>query len=119
MHRMPETAPSCSCRLPWIVTVIALGVLVAERFVTSATPPNANDSPVAVTTPTPTPTPTPATDQHVAALQNDLNESRRVLNDAQSALGQRDREIATANDELRVLRLELNSLRAKNAVPVP
>lgn len=115
---MSEPAPSCSCRLPWIVTLIALGVLVAERFVTLATTPDTKEIPSAVT-PAPTPTPVPTADPRLATLQHDLNEARRVLDDAQSALAQRDREIATANDELRVLRLELDALRAKQVVPKP
>jgi hypothetical protein len=115
--RMSETAP-CSCRLPWIVTVIALGVLVAERFVMLATPPSAN-APSLVVAPTATPPSGEVADARLTTLKNELNEIRRVLDDAQSALGQRDREIATANDELRVLRMELDSMRAKNAVPAP
>ncbi len=115
---MSEPAAHCSCRLPWIVTLIALGVLVVERFITSTTPTTTKEIPSAIT-PAPTPTPVPASDPLLATMQHDLNETRRVLDDAQSALAQRDREIATANDELRVLRLELDALRAKNTAPAP
>ena len=108
---MSEPAPSCSCRLPWIVVVIALGVLIAERFVVPSSPP-ASEAPSGISTPTPT------SDPRLATLQHDLNETRRVLDDAQSALAQRDREIATANDDLRMVRQELEALRAK-AAPAP
>jgi hypothetical protein len=115
---MSAAAPPCSCRLPWIITVIALGILVAERFLTLT--PSVSETPAAVTAPTPTPpTPIPATDPRIATLQHDLNETRRVLDDVQSALAQRDREIATANDDLRVLRQELDAIRAKQVVPKP
>jgi uncharacterized coiled-coil protein SlyX len=99
------------------VAVIALGVVVVERVVASHAPmshaplPSVSEAP-AVNSP-------PVADPRVATLQHDLSETRRVLDDAQSALGQRDREIATANDELRVLRQELEALRAKNAAPTP
>jgi 5-bromo-4-chloroindolyl phosphate hydrolysis protein len=62
---------------------------------------------------------TPAGTPHPATLQQELDDTRRVLDDAQSALAQRDREIATANDDMRVLRLELDALRPKNATPAP
>lgn len=112
---MSEAAPPCSCRLPWIVTVIVLGILIAERFITTAPPTTPNPREAAPTASPPAASPTPATgsDPRVATLQQDLDEVRRVLDDAQSALAQRDREISTANDELRVLRLELETLRAK------
>ena|SRR5688572_24679603 len=112
---MSEPVPACSCRLPWIVAVIALGIMVSERIIaaTSLSPTAANDAPADHAT-----APPPA-DPRLASLQHDLNETRRVLDDAQSALAQRDREIATANDELRVLRQELETLRAKPAVPAP
>jgi hypothetical protein len=113
---MSEPAAHCSCRLPWIVTLIALGVLVAERFIASATTPSGKDIPSAIT---PAATPNPASDPRLTTLQHDLDETRRVLDDAQSALAQRDREIATANDELRVLRLELDALRAQKTAPAP
>lgn len=113
---MSEPAPSCSCRLPWIVVVIALGILLAERFVV---PTNSPSAPQPNGPPSTTGTPTAVVDPRLAALQHDLNETRRVLDDAQSALAQRDREIATANDDLRMLRQELDALRAKNAAPTP
>lgn len=108
---MSASAPPCSCRLPWIITVIALGILVAERFLTLT--PTVSETPAAVAAST------PATDPRIATLQHDLNETRRVLDDAQSALAQRDREIATANDDLRVLRQELDAIRAKQGTPKP
>lgn len=116
---MSESAPSCSCRLPWIVTIIALGILIAERFITAT--PSATAAPTSETAPAATPQASPRadTDPRVATLQHDLNEVRRVLDDAQSALAQRDREISTANDELRVVRLELEALRTKADAKTP
>lgn len=113
---MSEPMPACSCRLPWIVAVIALGIVATERIVAATAVPSttANEAPVADRAPA-----TPPADPRLAGLQHDLSETRRVLDDAQSALAQRDREIATANDELRVLRQELETLRAKPAVPAP
>ena len=61
----------------------------------------------------------PVVDDRLAALetlattQHDLAEAKRVLNDAQSGLAERDREIAAANDELRSLRQALAECRAK------
>jgi chromosome segregation ATPase len=55
----------------------------------------------------------------LAETTAELLQVRRVLDDAQSALAQRDREIATAEHELRVLRQELETLRSKNAGPQP
>ncbi len=49
----------------------------------------------------------------LATTQHDLAEAKRVLNDAQSGLAERDREIAAANDELRSLRQALAECRAK------
>jgi len=92
--------------------VIALGVLIAERFLIPSSPP-ANEVPSGTSAPTPT------ADPRLATLQHDLNENRRVLDDAYSALAQRDREIAIANDDLRMVRQELEALRAKNATPAP
>ena len=63
----------------------------------------------------------PVVDDRLAALattQHDLAEAKRVLNDAQSGLAERDREIAAANDELRSLRQALAECRAK-AVEIP
>lgn len=112
---MSEPTP-CSCRVPWIVALIALGVVIADRFIVAAMSRTAAVPPApAVAAPTPAPADTP----RLATLQQELADTRRVLDDAQSALAQRDREIATANDDLRVLRLELDALRTKNATPAP
>lgn len=113
---MSDHTHSCSCRLPWIVAVLALGGAVAALVVAVSSRPStpaANDAPTVATTPAPT------TDPRIATLQHDLSEVRRVLDDAQSALAQRDREIATANDDLRLLRQEMDALRAKQAAPAP
>lgn len=48
-----------------------------------------------------------------ADLRRELEEQRRVLSDAQSALAERDREISSANDELRMLRADLAAIRTK------
>jgi hypothetical protein len=90
----PTTAASaCSCRLPWVLAALAvLGAGATLLAAVHQVPP----PPIAVA---------PAIDaQTLAALRHELEETRRVLNDAQSALGDRDREIAAANDELRRLR---------------
>jgi septal ring factor EnvC (AmiA/AmiB activator) len=55
----------------------------------------------------------PVVDDRLATTQHDLAEAKRVLNDAQSGLAERDREIAAANNELRTLRQELTECRAK------
>lgn len=118
---MSESAPSCSCRLPWLVTIIALGILVAERVISvptsSEAPSGTSDSQPVIPAPPPAPITTP--DPRIATLQHDLSEVRRVLDDAQSALADRDREIATANDALRVLRLEVEALRTKQDARAP
>jgi len=105
---MSDPAPTCSCRLPWLVALIALSILVIERVALSPSAAPATAAP-----------PAPTADARLAALQHDLSETRRVLDDAQSALAQRDREIATANDELRILRQERDVLRAKAAPAMP
>ena len=55
----------------------------------------------------------PVVDDHRKRTQDDLAEAQRVLNHAQSALAERDREIAAANDELQTLRQALAECRAK------
>lgn len=60
----------------------------------------------------------PPPDTRLAETRAELDEVKRVLNDVQSAVAQRDREIAAAEDELRMLRKELEGLRAK-PTPAP
>jgi chromosome segregation ATPase len=61
------------------------------------------------------PVATPPVDPAASSLREELAELRRVLDDAHSALAQRDREIRAAEDELRVLRAEIATLRTGKA----
>lgn len=54
-----------------------------------------------------------AVDARLDEARLEAEELRRVLNDAHSAMAQRDREIAAAEDELRTLRKELETLRTR------
>lgn len=101
------STPECSCHLPWAVASIALLMFSGTLL----------QSVLAHATPTPAPGGSAAVEATrpaaMAALQHDLDESRRVLDDAQSGLAQRDRELSAANDEVRRLREELAAARAK------
>jgi uncharacterized coiled-coil protein SlyX len=80
---------------------------------------NRKNSPAHLSEPSTSHIASPVVDDRLAALetlattQHDLAEAKRVLNDAQSGLAERDREIAAANDELRRLRQALSECRAK------
>ena len=116
--------PGCSCRVAWLATVIALVVALASvvlprPFSPQDTTPHPSPSTGAAPAASQHPSLTTTNDARLAETTAELVYVRRVLDDAQSALAQRDREIATANDELRVLRQELESLRAKTPATAP
>lgn len=95
--------PACSCRLAWSIAVLALAAGGALAVWPSAG------------VPAPAPAPMPAPSETVVQLRSELEETRRVLDHVQSAVAQRDREIAAAEDELRNLRREVETLRARPA----
>lgn len=106
-----------------------IAVLAAFVAASAVTLPRTTTAPPSAVPPheAPTVTPVPASaadtlttmSTRLAATTAEFIEVRRVLDDAQSALAQRDREIATAHDELRTLRQELDALRAKSTTPAP
>ena len=104
----PAAASACICRLPWALAAVAVmiagAVLLSSIWRTAPTP--AAHDPLVVA-------PVLVTDESLSTLRHELEETRRVLDDAQSALAQRDREISAANDDLRILREEVATLRAK------
>jgi septal ring factor EnvC (AmiA/AmiB activator) len=96
--------PACSCRVAWSVAALAsITASVLAVMSVRNPPPTVEASPAAIP------------DPRVAEIRAELEETRRVLDDVQSAVAQRDREIAAAEDELRTLRKELETLRAKPA----
>ncbi len=109
----PSTPAStrCSCRLPW--TVAAIVVLVGSVGVVLQSTRQPLLTTAAVTPANPMSK--SASETSLADLRHELEETRRVLDDAHSALAQRDREISAAEDEVRVLRAELATLRARQA----
>lgn len=112
---MTPTAPPvcCPCSLPWAVAAVAALIAVLIAIFALVLPAQKN---VSATLPQDLPTSqatAPVVDDHRASAQDDLAEAQRVLNLAQSALAERDREIAAANDELRTLRQALVECRAK------
>lgn len=98
--------PPCSCRLPWLTAAACAFVAGAVL----AFPRTTADLPATPSAPAPV-----DHDARLSEARHEADELRRVLDTAQSALAQRDREIAAAEDELRNLRQELATLRAKPA----
>lgn len=96
-HNVP-----CSCRLPWLAAA-ACAVAGGAALALPCPAPPATAAPAA------------PVDARLAEARHEVEELRRVYNDAQSALAQRDREIAAAEDDLRALRKELETLRGKPA----
>ena len=111
---LSSASPQCSCRLPWTVATVAvlLAIIILVMLVSRKNPPSPlSERPAGQIT-------IPVVDDRLANTQHDLAEAKRVLNDAQSGLAERDREIAAANDELRTLRQALAECRAKaNEIP--
>lgn len=100
---------ACSCPLPWAVAALALFLAVAALMFSTkqtAQATQGHDLPTSQIT-------TSVVDDRLTTTQCDLEETKRVLNEAQSGLAERDREISAANDELRSLRRALAECRAK------
>ena len=100
---------ACSCPLPWAVAALALFLAVAALMFPAkqtAQTTQGHDLPISQIT-------APVVDDRLTTTQHDLEETKRVLNEAQSGLAERDREISAANDELRSLRRALAESRAK------
>jgi hypothetical protein len=77
-----------------LIAVVAVAVAIGRG--PSLAPPTA---------PTAAPaTASPAGDAALATLRRELEDTARILDEAQSALAQRDREISAANDELTALK---------------
>lgn len=102
-------SPHGSCRLPWAVAFVSvlLAIIALVMLVSGINlPSQLSERPASQIT-------IPVVDDRLASTRRDLAEAKRVLNDAQSGLAERDREIATANDELRSLRQALAKCRAR------